>query len=965
MHSPMSGMANGFPQAGDAPDWEKYLEKVEKLTDVPVIGVTDYFLIEGYKKLREFKEAGRLKNVDLLLPNIEFRLDQIVAGKRVNFHVIFSDQVSAADIEDHFLSNLEITIEGHAWLPADVRKLRRNSLVELGAKYKAEQGMAGTDFEVGCTTAVVKLSQIMELLKGNSKFRDKYVTCLAEEHLSLMDWAGQDHGVRKVLMQSTHVMLSANAKSIQFCLGKKHKTVREFLTEFKSLKPCIIGSDAHELAKIGVWPNNRPTWIKADTTFDGLRQILCEPEDRVCVGSVPPDEKDATKVIKSITIGQAGDWMADQTIELSRDLVAIIGGKGSGKTALADLLGYGGGDFDSESEKSFLAKAREFFEGAHVTLTWEQGGKDATRAVHDGSTMEPKVRYLSQSFVENLCSHDQHEKLVNQIEDILFQYVPTTQKMGAANFATLKDLKTRAVQREIAKVQANIRILNAEIAALEEEIGRKPAVVESLAKLQKEKQALEAQKPSPATPAAQKEQEELQKLREKKVQLEKVVEAKRIAIGELDELRARARLLKTDVDEFNATAQAKLADWGLTEKAASLAVSVPADLMIALNDRVAALEKEVKVVEGDPEAPEPVPDTILAVDKLIREIEAKSQVEAQQKQKLAVFGKRIAELTTNIEATQKLITAMETAKPGELTERKRRRAAEFRTFFEKLGEKKRQFEELYKPLNEPVEGAAERGKVEFYARFKFDVKRFIADGMGLFDGRKMVVRSDGKLMECAERMWLELQKAIAAVTVEPLREFDKALRGGEPPVRSIPEQLVGEYGMRDYYNWLFNTECYDVEYGIKYEKVDLDKLSPGRKGVVLLMIYLDVDHDFRPLIIDQPEENLDNRSVYSTLVEYFRRAKRKRQIILVTHNANLVVNADAEQVIVANFDLDKAKQATVIEYVSGSLEFSKRLDAAETNILLAQGIREHVCELLEGGDEAFQRRESKYAFPGV
>lgn len=174
-----------------------------------------------------------------------------------------------------------------------------------------------------------------------------------------------------------------------------------------------------------------------------------------------------------------------------------------------------------------------------------------------------------------------------------------------------------------------------------------------------------------------------------------------------------------------------------------------------------------------------------------------------------------------------------------------------------------------------------------------------------------------------------------------------------------------EYGMRDYYNWLFNTECYDVEYGIKYEKVDLDKLSPGRKGVVLLMIYLDVDRDFRPLIIDQPEENLDNRSVYSTLVEYFRRAKKKRQIILVTHNANLVVNADAEQVIVANFDLNQSKQATVIEYVAGSLEFSKRLDAADTNILSAQGVREHVCELLEGGDEAFQRRESKYAFPGI
>jgi ABC-type lipoprotein export system ATPase subunit len=965
LHSPMSGMANGFPQLADGPDWEKYLAELEKLTDVPVIGVTDYFLIEGYKKLREFKAAGRLPNIELLLPNIEFRLDQIVAGKRINFHVIFSDQVSVADIEDHFLSNLEITIEGHAWLPADVRKLRRSSLVELGAKYKAEQGMAGSDFQIGCTTAVVRLSQIMELLTSNSKFRDRYVTCLAEENLSLMDWAGQDHGVRKVLLQSTQVMFSANLKSIQWCLGKKHGTVRDYLVEFKSLKPCIIGSDAHKLDQIGVWPNNRPTWVKADTTFEGLRQILCEPEDRVCIGTTPPDEKDATKVIKSITIAKAGAWMADQTIELSRDLVAIIGGKGSGKTALADMLGYGGGDFDNDSEKSFLAQAREYFEGTEVGLTWERGGADPMRVVHDGSAREPKVRYLSQSFVENLCSHDQHERLVNQIEDILFQYVPTTQKMGAADFASLKDLKTRAVQREIAKTQSNIRLLNAEIATIEEEIEKKPAVAENVAKLQKEKQALEAQKPPAATPAAQKEQEDLQKLREKRAQLEKVVEAKRITIGELDEIRARARLLKTDVEEFNTAVQGKLDAWGLTDKAASLAVIIPVDLAIVLNDRIGVLEKEVKAVEGNPGAAEANPETIFAVDKQIRAIEAKSQVEAQQKAKLAAFGKRIAELTTIIEATLKQIAALETTRPTELADKRRRRGAEFRTFFERLAEKKRLFEELYQPLNEPTEVGAERGKVEFYARFNFDVKRFIADGMGLFDGRKMVVRSDSKLAEHSARMWQQLQQAIPAVTVDPLREFDRILRGGEPPARSIAEQLVGEYRMRDYYNWLFNTECYDVEYGIKYEKVDLDKLSPGRKGVVLLMIYLDVDRDFRPLIIDQPEENLDNRSVYSTLVEYFRRAKKKRQIILITHNANLVVNADAEQVIVANFDLDKAKQATVIEYVSGSLEFSRKFDAAAGNILLAQGIREHVCEILEGGDEAFQRRERKYAFPGI
>ena len=68
----MSGLANGFPMLNGAPDWTKYVDKLETLGDVAVLGVTDYFLIEGYKKLREFKEAGKLANIVTLLPNIEF-----------------------------------------------------------------------------------------------------------------------------------------------------------------------------------------------------------------------------------------------------------------------------------------------------------------------------------------------------------------------------------------------------------------------------------------------------------------------------------------------------------------------------------------------------------------------------------------------------------------------------------------------------------------------------------------------------------------------------------------------------------------------------------------------------------------------------------------------------------------------------------------------------------------------------
>src|SRR6185436_2503488 len=92
-----------------------------------------------------------------------------------------------------------------------------------------------------------------------------------------------------------------------------------------------------------------------------------------------------------------------------------------------------------------------------------------------------------------------------------------------------------------------------------------------------------------------------------------------------------------------------------------------------------------------------------------------------------------------------------------------------------------------------------------------------------------------------------------------------------------------------------------IRYGIDYDDVDIRKLSPGTRGIVLLLLYLALDdNDNRPLVIDQPEENLDPKSVFDELVHLFIEAKAHRQVIMVTHNANLVINTDADQIIIAH-----------------------------------------------------------------
>lgn len=139
-------------------------------------------------------------------------------------------------------------------------------------------------------------------------------------------------------------------------------------------------------------------------------------------------------------------------------------------------------------------------------------------------------------------------------------------------------------------------------------------------------------------------------------------------------------------------------------------------------------------------------------------------------------------------------------------------------------------------------------------------------------------------------------------------------------------------------------------------------MSPGKRGLVLLNLFLHLSNATHPILIDQPEDNLDNRTIYEQLKTFIRQQKKKRQIILVTHNANLVVSTDAECVIIANQsgqNSGKDNKTYQFEYCSGAIEDSFERPEEE-GVLYQKGIRQHICEILEGGVDAFREREVKY-----
>jgi hypothetical protein len=189
-------------------------------------------------------------------------------------------------------------------------------------------------------------------------------------------------------------------------------------------------------------------------------------------------------------------------------------------------------------------------------------------------------------------------------------------------------------------------------------------------------------------------------------------------------------------------------------------------------------------------------------------------------------------------------------------------------------------------------------------------------------------------------------------------------------IRNILSNITGDENRFNNFKVSGNTErllyavlgdCNYINYDIIKDGDSLRNMSEGKKGIVVLQLYLSLSKSDCPILIDQPEDNLDNRTVYVELNDYIKQCKQRRQIIMVSHNANLVVNTDAENVIVANQSGEDGKdnKAYKFEYVNGALESTFEAPAEE-GVLYKKGIREHVCEILEGGVDAFKKREKKY-----
>lgn len=241
--------------------------------------------------------------------------------------------------------------------------------------------------------------------------------------------------------------------------------------------------------------------------------------------------------------------------------------------------------------------------------------------------------------------------------------------------------------------------------------------------------------------------------------------------------------------------------------------------------------------------------------------------------------------------------------------------------------------------------------MEFRLEVVFRRDRFEAYLKKIIDNRTMPRFADFPLKSIA----------IEQYTAENIKRIALSIMQGNASSLELKTDVTLESALREMFsNWL------NINYIVKMEDDLIHDMSPGKKALVLLKLLIGMAQSNTPILIDQPEDDLDNRSIFDDLVKYVKRRKVDRQIIVVTHNANIVVGGDSEQVIIANQHGKNApnKNNLKFEYRSGAIEDDHAIYNANGNIedgvLNSQGIQSHICEILEGGTAAFELRKNKY-----
>ena len=838
--------ASSYDYDYKASDCDEILSQKLKDNNIAAVAITDHFIIDK-------ERITNLRNLApdiVFFPGVELRTDK--GDTNIHVILIFSNSLNLDELVEDF-NVFKRSAKNHE----DNNKIYwdYNSIVEFAKKHDAL-----ISIHAGRKTNGVD-DRISNSLPHNQAVKEEYATTVSIFEM------GQ---TRDFDEYRSHVFPDIG------------------------VKPMVIGSDNHDARNYN--PINK-LWIKADVTFNGLKQIIYEPEERVCISDTQPECKPAYYVIDKVVL--ADEEFSDEPIYFNDKLTCIIGGKSTGKSILLHNMAKAIDEKQVKEKESIVNTSTK--ELTNTSVYWSDGEDDGDR----------HIIYIPQSYLN--CLSDKQE-VTTEIDNIIQSVILNNENAKTAFYKMLSAVKERRSELNIKIL--NLLDINKEIVEIDEEkkeLGDRAGIEKEIAKLQEQKDALSKDLDIS--------DEDISKYETALIESSNKAKLVTQVTNEILSLKTITTIVMpafVDSDNFSNNTLRKIDEirTQIIDNANKTWSSKRETLVKELLDKQSLLQSEKE-----------------KYDAIIKELQPKIQ-----------DNKAISEFATKILAEKDKLALF-----NALDERLKAKKGEEQAIISEISAIPFKLKEMHNEYANIVnsEDAFKGNEIEFKVEVPFKKDEFLKKIETVFVVRSVNFKDTIKLDDFCEDDF----------NVEKLHEIIEKLLTG---IIELKKGYNIETVLRD-----INDDWYNIKYKVVMDNDNIEVMSPGKKALVLLKLLIDLAESKCPILIDQPEDDLDNRSVFDELIPFIRRKKKERQIIIVTHNANVVLGADAEEIIIANQTGSKSENKEKrFEYRSGSIENDNPIYATdgsiENGILNSKGIQQHICDILEGGEIAFEKRKNKY-----
>ncbi|WRG00920.1 AAA family ATPase [Helicobacter pylori] len=820
-------------------------EFIQKLCDskIDCIGLTNYFKFN--EKEFELKEKIEKRGIKVFY-NLEVRLDyQNKEDQCLDFHIIFSDKVTQQEI-DNFLRNADANVGGTEKKLADLEK---------------------DDFD----KAVVNFDQLLECLEEESlNLRGKYLLgFLSRGHGNSRSSSNYEKIVKKV-----HFLIHSSNKQ------ENLKKDREFWLKYN--KPLIQSSDAHEEEQIG----NKYTWIKAEKTFEGLKQIIYEPETRVSIGEEKP--QDPLYKIDSVglnfdeevkTTNEQDDTPFcyagfNETLFFSPNFTCVIGGRGSGKSTLLQLIA------SAIKNKSFVKGLK------HETI------QKYIEIQPDIDIMD-SVEYLAQNEVEEFATN------VSKFTEAIFNRI---------------DSKSSGKPKELEKqITKGIEKFDEQIAYWQEKNKLEEQLKES-EKIRKKYQSIVD---------AFTDKDYLDKKAKLQAKYQSLIDLKQSKEGFWTFIKELKRVVnfdsKENMEEKNSYDKVyNQLKQDICKKIEEIDTNRENGCFNSEDEKIRTLGAEHEALSQ--EIGEFLKEKGVS-DESIGDIRNANYHLANIKMDINGLEHEIKEIANKIEGFSY----------GDIDKN-------IEEFKDQINEELSKINSAFKKISKNHKEEVRLITIKYYLNEDIFEEVF-EDFDKLVDKGFNTQRHQSKIKEYLKE--IELKDVIDMQHAEFIKELDSRIENKKAAFYETMKDIFDRESHFQIYRLLVlkhlrNVEKYKI-FEVRYDKRALNETSFGQRCTAVLIVLLSLGNN--PIIIDEPEAHLDSALIANYLVTLIKERKQERQIIFATHNANFVLNADAELII----QLKNENNKIVVR------SFTIESDEYKEDLLK-----------LEGGEEAFKNRERKY-----